>query len=155
MRRRSSLVCLLFSPTRARTNAFRLADACGNPGTPSGTFTFNGLITTGLLTSEGAPLPNIAYTYDNCTETPFLYDPSTNTMISYDDTRSMAAKGAFIVEKNMLGFSVWHVAGDSRNNLLTTALWESMGIVSKTPESPSEVPQEGTPQEGTPAEQKY
>ncbi|KAH6900855.1 endochitinase [Coprinopsis sp. MPI-PUGE-AT-0042] len=118
-------------------------DVCGKPSGPSGVFTFNGLITAGLLTSEGGPLPNIASSYDNCTETPFLYNPETNTMISYDDTRSMAAKGAFIVEKNMLGFAVWHIAGDSRNNLLTGALWESMGIIANSTEA------------GTPAEQKY
>lgn len=103
-------------------------DVCGTPAGPSGVFSFAGLISAGFLTSEGAPGPGIAYVQDNCTETPFIYNPTSNVMISYDDTRSLGAKGKFIIDNNMLGFAMWHIAGDTKNNLLTNALWESIGI---------------------------
>lgn len=104
-------------------------DVCGNPAGPSGVFSFSGLISAGFLTAEGAPASGIAYLQDDCTETPFIYRPADNIMISYDDTRSLAAKGKFIIENNMLGFAMWHIVGDTKNNLLTNALWQSMGIM--------------------------
>lgn len=42
-------------------------------------------------------------------------------MVSYDDAQSFAAKGKFIVDNNLLGFSMWDVAGDS-NDLLVDAI---------------------------------
>lgn len=66
-------------------------------------------------------------------------------MISYDDARSFgephltilspiastcfaAAKGNFISSNDLLGFAVWHVAGDY-NDILLGAISDAMGIV--------------------------
>lgn len=123
-------------------------DVCGAPGGPSGVFSFSGLISRGFLDSKGAPAPGIAYIQDECTETPFVYDPVNNTMVSYDDTRSLAAKGQFIIENNMLGFAMWHIVGDTKDNLLTNALWESMGIM-RPAEDGSEADNSDAGAEGT------
>lgn len=48
-------------------------------------------------------------------------------MVSYDDPRSFAAKGNFIVQNDLLGFSMWDVTGDY-NNLLVNALTTAAGV---------------------------
>jgi chitinase len=42
-------------------------------------------------------------------------------MISYDDAQTFSAKGKFIRNQGLLGFSMWEVAGD-HNNLLVNAI---------------------------------
>ena len=84
-------------------------DDCGNqsPGGPSGVFNFRGLIDQGLLTSNGTAVPDVPYRFDDCSQTvrrvcglytgsaddvlqPFIYNPNTQTMISYDDPSSFS-----------------------------------------------------------------
>jgi chitinase len=48
-------------------------------------------------------------------------------MISYDDARSFAAKGNYISSNGLLGFAVWHVAGDY-NDILLDAISDAMGV---------------------------
>ncbi|TFK20651.1 glycoside hydrolase [Coprinopsis marcescibilis] len=106
---------------------------CGQPAeTPSGIFTFNGLIATGYLNVSGEAAPGVFYAFDDCTETSFLYRESDGRFISYDDTRSLAAKGQFINDRGLAGFAAWHVGGDTRSDILLDALHESMGIVADT-----------------------
>ncbi|EAU81455.1 endochitinase [Coprinopsis cinerea okayama7 len=105
-----------------------LTDKCGRPEFPAGLFTFNGLIAGGLLGTDGEAAPGVVYGFDNCTETPFLYRESDSRMVSFDDARSFAAKGRFINEKGLAGFAVWHISGDTRNNILLDSIYEAMGI---------------------------
>lgn len=48
-------------------------------------------------------------------------------MVSYDDPTSFAAKGKFIVDNKLLGFSMWDITGDS-NDLLVDALTQAAGV---------------------------
>ena len=81
-------------------------DQCGNSGGIGGTFNFNSLITDGFLTSNGTAAPGMSYRFDNCSQTvrlfcvflfliyleefkqPYIYNPTTQVMISYDDATS-------------------------------------------------------------------
>ncbi|KAJ6537255.1 endochitinase [Mycena vulgaris] len=101
-------------------------DACGTPYALSGVFTFAGLIEKGFLDSNGSALHN--YMFDQCTKTPYVYNEDTHVMVSYDDARSFAAKGEFIVGKGLAGFAMWDVTGDSRD-ILVDSLHSAMGIV--------------------------
>ncbi|KAJ7265791.1 hypothetical protein C8J57DRAFT_1620956 [Mycena rebaudengoi] len=62
--------------------------------------------------------------------TVFLYNKSSNIMISFDDAKSFAAKGDFISKLGLRGFSVWHVNGDSSDNILLGSIRNSTSGVS-------------------------
>ncbi|KAF9559452.1 glycoside hydrolase family 18 protein [Agrocybe pediades] len=102
-------------------------DQCGNPVGVAGTFDFVGMITNGFLDVNGNAAPGIDYRFDECSQTPFVYNPTNQTMISYDDAKSFAAKGQFINDNNLAGFAVWHIAADS-NNILLDSIIDAMGL---------------------------
>ncbi|KAI0747107.1 glycoside hydrolase [Daedaleopsis nitida] len=104
-------------------------DQCGNPtpGGPSGIFDFWGLVEGGFLTANGTAADGIDYRFDECSQTPYVYKPDTQVMVSYDDTRSFAAKGQFINDAGLLGFAMWEAAGDYEDMLLD-AISEAIGI---------------------------
>ncbi|KAI0634770.1 glycoside hydrolase [Trametes polyzona] len=104
-------------------------DQCGNPtsGGPSGIFDFWGLIEGGFLTANGTAADGIAYRFDECSQTPYVYKPDTGVMVSYDDAQSFAAKGKFINEAGLRGFAMWEAAGDS-NDILLDAISNAIGI---------------------------
>ncbi|XP_006463964.1 hypothetical protein AGABI2DRAFT_208965 [Agaricus bisporus var. bisporus H97] len=94
------------------------ADICGNPTGPVDNYDFSQMVTAGFLKDDGNPAEGITYMYDDCSQTPFVYNPTSGVVISYDDTKSMAAKGKFIEENGLKGFAMWQVAGDQRDMLL-------------------------------------
>ncbi|KAJ7669315.1 glycoside hydrolase family 18 protein, partial [Mycena polygramma] len=104
-------------------------DPCGQPNGVSGIFTFEGLITNGFLNSDGTAATGngISHTYDECSQTPVVYNSSSQVMVSYDDVESFAAKATFIKEKQLAGFAVWDVTGDSTDNLLLKSLNNAIG----------------------------
>ncbi|CAA7268345.1 unnamed protein product [Cyclocybe aegerita] len=103
-------------------------DQCGNTVGAGGTFNFKGMIEAGFLDADGNAANGIDYRFDNCSQTPFVYKPSAQTLISYDDKTSFAAKGKFIDANGLAGFAVWHVVGDS-NNILLSSISDAMQIV--------------------------
>ncbi|KAJ6616460.1 glycoside hydrolase family 18 protein [Mycena sp. CBHHK59/15] len=105
-------------------------DPCGDPNGVSGVFTFAGLVSGGFLNSSGLAANGIDYKFDSCSQTPYVYNPTSKVMISYDDARSFAAKGKFINDQGLLGFAVWDVTGD-QNDILLDSLHEAMGISSE------------------------
>ncbi|KAF8899789.1 glycoside hydrolase family 18 protein [Gymnopilus junonius] len=102
-------------------------DQCGNPVGVSGTFNFNGLIDFGFLDAQGNAAPGIDYVFDNCSQTPFVYNSTSRVMVSFDDATSFAAKGKFIDDNGLAGFAVWHIAGDS-NDILLNSISDAMGL---------------------------
>jgi hypothetical protein len=86
-------------------------DQCGITSGPTGVFNFEGMVGAGYLTTNGTAASNLVYRFDNCSKTvssllaahsyashrqsiqPYVYDPSTNVEISYDDATSF---GPFI-----------------------------------------------------------
>ena len=86
-----------------------------------------GLIQGGFLTSNGTAADGIGYRFDECSQTPYVYDASTGVMVSYDDTRSFAAKGTFVNEQGLLGFAMWEAGGDYKDMLLD-AISDAIGI---------------------------
>jgi len=102
-------------------------DVCGNPNTVGGVFDFWGLINGGFLTKNGTAANGIYYTFDNCSETPFVYNATSQVMVSYDDARSFGAKGNYINNAHLAGFAMWEAGGDS-NNILLDAISLGSGI---------------------------
>ncbi|KAJ7698638.1 glycoside hydrolase family 18 protein [Mycena rosella] len=102
-------------------------DPCGTPNGVSGIFTFGGLISGGFLDSNGTAADGILSVFDSCSQTPYVYNSTSQVMVSYDDADSFAAKGRFINDQGLLGFAVWDVTGD-QNDILLDSLHQAMGI---------------------------
>ncbi|KAJ7846700.1 hypothetical protein B0H14DRAFT_2357478, partial [Mycena olivaceomarginata] len=86
---------------------------CSDPSSISGMCTFSDLVNTGYLDSTGNAntSPGIVYTFDTCSQTPFIYNYTSSIMVSYDDAASFAAKGKYIIDNGLAG-------GDYRGILL-------------------------------------
>ncbi|KAF8217756.1 glycoside hydrolase [Mycena galopus ATCC 62051] len=102
-------------------------DPCGNPFGVSSVFTFAELISSGFLDSDGSAASEISYVFDPCSQTPFVYNQTSQVMISYDDATSFAAKGKFINAQGLLGFAVWDVTGD-QGDILLDSIVTAMGL---------------------------
>ncbi|TFK25208.1 endochitinase [Coprinopsis marcescibilis] len=93
-------------------------DVCGATDGPGGVYTYWGLIETGFLKQDGSVGDGIVKRYDECSETPFLYNPESRVYVSYEDARSYAAKGDFIYSTGIAGFAMWEAGGDYNDVLL-------------------------------------
>ncbi|KAL0580742.1 hypothetical protein V5O48_001300 [Marasmius crinis-equi] len=93
-------------------------DVCGVQQNSGGNFNFWGLIEGGYLDSSGNPNAGVPNRFDDCSQTPYVYDPDTQLMVSFDNARSFAAKGEFIRTNGLAGFSMWEAGGDSNDILL-------------------------------------
>jgi chitinase len=58
---------------------------------------------------------------------PFVYNESTETLVSYDDAESFAAKGNFIKSSGLRGFAMWEASGDYQDILLDS-IRSSLGL---------------------------
>lgn len=102
-------------------------DVCGNISGPSGVFDFWGMIDEGFLFANGTPAAAIDYRYDECSQTPYVYNKSTGVMISYDNAESFIAKGSYIANNNLRGFAMWEAGGDY-DDILLDAIRQGAGF---------------------------
>ncbi|OHW99382.1 glycosyl hydrolase family 18 protein [Colletotrichum incanum] len=103
-------------------------DECGNAQPPSGTYTFWSMITEGKFLDEtGKPRESIATGYDNCSQTPYLYNETAQVWVSYDNVESLSAKGKYITSSKLAGFALWEAGGDY-NNILVNAIRSAVGL---------------------------
>lgn len=58
----------------------------------------------------------------------YVYNETTELMVSFDDPASFAAKGDFIQTMGLKGFSMWQASGDY-NNLLVDSINSAAGIM--------------------------
>ncbi|KAF9227060.1 glycoside hydrolase family 18 protein [Gyrodon lividus] len=93
-------------------------DICGVYQGPGGSWYFWGLVDGGFLTPQGSPAPGIYYRYDTCSQTPYVYNETSQVMISFDNAQSFAAKGNYIKETGLGGFAMWEAGGDYNDILL-------------------------------------
>ncbi|KAF8134415.1 chitinase [Boletus edulis] len=105
-------------------------DVCGVLEGPGGTYTFKSLVEDGFLTTEGDPVEGISYRFDTCSQTPYVYNETSEVMISFDDVHSFAAKGSYIKETGLRGFAMWQLVDDS-NNLLVDSIRNAVGYVAR------------------------
>lgn len=105
-------------PTGDRWNGDGGLDVCGSYAPPGGTYAFRSLVEDGFLNPDGSVANGISYRYDACSETPYVYNSTSEILITYDNARSFAAKGDFVKANNLGGFAVWEAAGDYKNILI-------------------------------------
>ncbi|KAJ7490250.1 glycoside hydrolase family 18 protein [Mycena galericulata] len=102
-------------------------DECGNFEAQGGVMDFWGLIEEGYLNADGTPKKGVPYLFDDCTQTPYVYNETTEVMISFDNAQSFAVKGNYIKSKGLRGFAIWEAGGDS-HAILLDSIWESAGF---------------------------
>jgi chitinase len=102
-------------------------DVCGATQNPSGVFTFRGLVEDGFLGKDGKPAHGIASGFDDCSETPAVYNASRGVWVSFDDARAFAAKGKFIKDNGLTGFAMWSAEGDY-NDILVNSIRGAAGF---------------------------
>lgn len=124
-------------------------DICGVMQGPGGVFTYWGLKEQGFLNQDGSVVDGIKYQFDNCSQTPYLYNTSTGVYVSYENALSYAIKGGFIHSAGLKGFAIWEAGGDSNDTLLNSILNATQyggppltsaskaGPVTPTPSSPA------------------
>jgi len=93
-------------------------DACGVQAGYGGVWNFWGLVEGGFLKQDGSVNDGIDSRFDSCSQTPFVYNSTSEIMISYDNAQSFQAKGNFIKSKGLRGFAIWEAAGDYKDILL-------------------------------------
>ncbi|TRM68200.1 glycoside hydrolase family 18 protein [Schizophyllum amplum] len=102
-------------------------DACGANTTQGGVINYWGLVEQGYLGCDGQPADGVPYVFDECSMTAFVYNTTTEVMISYDSEETFSAKGAFIKDMGLRGFAMWEAGGDYEDILLD-AIRESAGF---------------------------
>jgi len=82
---------------------------------------FGSLVSSGALVkqSDGTYGQGGGFTegWDNCSDTPFLFNTSQSTVVSYDDTFSLADKASFAKSKGMAGCFTWSLDQDDGTTL--------------------------------------
>ncbi|HEY8569259.1 glycosyl hydrolase family 18 protein [Microbulbifer sp.] len=63
--------------------------------------------------------------YDATAEAPYIFKPSTGDLITYDNHRSVLAKGAYVQSNNLAGLFSWEI--DADNGDILNAMHESLG----------------------------
>ncbi|KAF8508014.1 chitinase [Hysterangium stoloniferum] len=94
-------------------------DICGATTPAGSTFNFWWLVDRGFLDENGSPAKNIQYQFDTCSQTAYVYDPFSNTEVSFDDIAAFTAKGKLIKENSLRGFALWEAGGDYGDLLLS------------------------------------
>ncbi|GLB34074.1 putative glycoside hydrolase family 18 protein [Lyophyllum shimeji] len=102
-------------------------DVCGNQQPQGGVINFWGLIQNGFLNEDGTVKSGMASSFDTCSQTPYVYNPKTEVMVSYDNAKSFTAKGSFIKAKALKGFAMWEAGGD-HNNILINSIRAAAGF---------------------------
>jgi len=64
--------------------------------------------------------------WDSCSSTPFLTNPSSNTVVTFDDPESLIIKTAYAQQVGLAGVNSWDISGDY-NWVLTDAIRSAMG----------------------------
>ncbi|MBV7297592.1 glycosyl hydrolase family 18 protein [Enterovibrio paralichthyis] len=75
--------------------------------------------------------PSVIKGYDQQAEAPWVYDPSNGDLITYDDKRSVMAKGAYVRQNNFAGLFAWEI--DADNGDILNAMQESLATDPRPP----------------------
>ncbi|KAJ2800114.1 hypothetical protein H4R20_004183 [Coemansia guatemalensis] len=103
-------------------------DACAGTTANSGTWQWKHLRDQGILTGPSTAASPWVRQWDDVSQTPWLFNPSTKQFISYDDPESLKIKLDYAASKGLAGSMIWSINMDYNNELLDTVLtWKSGG----------------------------
>lgn len=58
---------------------------------------------------------------------PYVYNKTSEVMVSFDNAQSFAAKGSYIEDIGLRGFAMWEAGGDY-NDILLDSIREAAGF---------------------------
>ncbi|KAA1066568.1 hypothetical protein PGT21_033796 [Puccinia graminis f. sp. tritici] len=128
----SNLTSLFFSKFDKSAAPAPTESSTAGPTTCGGeedghTWLYKDLVACGMLSADGSQgLKGFTRHYDHCSRTPFLFDPSSKTFISYDDPRSLARKTKFAKSSGLAGVNVFDATGDTQERVLIKAIKSSL-----------------------------
>ena len=73
-------------------------------------------------------LPRMTRHWDEASKVPWLYEPTTGLMISYDDPESLGYKARYVCERGLGGMLVWELSGDDEEHSLLAAIAENLQL---------------------------
>jgi chitinase len=98
---------------------FRPASGPASPGTwEAGVFDYHDLVTNYVPTYERHVHPEA--------EVPWLFNPATGVMISYDDPESLTNKAQYVLDNGLGGVMFWELSGDTSDGALIGALHSTL-----------------------------
>ncbi|KAL0080653.1 glycoside hydrolase superfamily [Phycomyces blakesleeanus] len=92
-------------------------------GDRTGIWRYEKIRSQGLLSSPTKAVSPWVRTWDSVSQTPWLFNPKTNTYLTYDDPASIAVKVNHTLCKKLGGLMVWSVEQDSSNGELLNAAY--------------------------------
>jgi chitinase len=101
-------------------------DSCEQPVQPSGVWRYKELVAAGAIFANGTAR-GVHGAFDDCSATPMLYNETAQTWFSYDDPRSFAAKGQFVLQSGMAGVALFETPDDFED-VLVDAVRASLGM---------------------------
>ncbi|KAJ2791670.1 hypothetical protein H4R21_006282, partial [Coemansia helicoidea] len=96
-------------------------DACAGSTANSGTWQWKNLRSQGVLTSPTKAAAPWVRQWDDVSQTPWLFNPSTKMFISYDDPDSLKIKVDYAASKGLAGTMIWSVNMDLNDELVSVA----------------------------------
>ena len=73
-------------------------------------------------------LPQMERHWDDDSKVPWLYDPATGLMVSYDDPESLGYKARYVCDRGLGGMLVWELSGDDEQHSLIDAIAENLQL---------------------------
>ena len=61
-------------------------------------------------------------------EVPWVFDPTTGIMISYEDPQSLRLKAGYAMEQGLAGVMIWELSADDRRHTLLESLADLLGL---------------------------
>ncbi|KAJ3572245.1 hypothetical protein NP233_g3226 [Leucocoprinus birnbaumii] len=117
----------LVPPGTGETADMKSTDACGAVSGPGGSFMYNDMVNRGMINAQGTSAASgLLYQFDNCSQTAYIYNSTSQVFISYDNTDTYKAKGNFIKEQNLAGFAMWTIDTDTPDGTLADAIRSTM-----------------------------
>lgn len=95
-----------------------------DPGGLSGVWRYGNLRSQGVLTAPETAASPWVRNWDNVTQTPWLFNPTDKTFISYDDPKSMAIKINYAICQDLGGAMVWSVDEDTSDKELLSVVMQ-------------------------------
>lgn len=84
-----------------------------------------------MLGADKTGINGFEYGYDEQAEAPWVWNPTTGQLISFDDDRSVKAKGAYVRDLGLAGLFSWEI--DADNGDILNAMHEGLAGGSTTP----------------------
>ena len=60
--------------------------------------------------------------WDDVAKAPYAYNPVTRTFITFEDTKSIALKTQYVIDKKLYGIMFWQLTEDKTSNGLLQAI---------------------------------